>query len=359
MAVLGAMTCVLSKFAGRSGRLTCWLLGCLFLVLTPPADAEKKPLGPPGPGDTAYITAAMTAAHTVYLRYGDGGRSKGGYTADYIAFYQGMRQWGRYQLLPSSEHVDLVLIYQASCVSYCGLNIYDGRTMAWIGRVRQDLGFAGFRVTQGGRSKGARKFLETLARYTGSAPFRGSLDAGAAGPPTDPVPAWLQAGAGVASIPHPLQNVGSDRHVLSTNAYDKIFDSWVKTLHHVLIVDEGLSMSQKSPSGRKDGLALFTNEINEWGRYTIVPTLAEADIVIVVNAIGVCGGEYNHCDYWLDFQIEDPKTLQTLQRGYVPAGMHVNAKKKVDDFANSVDDLVQFIRAVMGDPQPFGDADKY
>ena len=322
----------------------------LCLLSLPTHAASKKPTGPPAPGSKAALTAALSLAQKIYLRYGGDENSANGYTADYTAFYQDMQTWGRYQLLPSTEGADLVIQYTAFCRDVCSITVYDGKTMAWVGGINQYLGGSTLHVSNTTRAKGAAKFIKTLGPYAGpSHSANSSSGQQVVPPPILPLPAWASP-AGSGSAPSVVEeHISIGVPYPGNAAFQNAFLEWVKTQHKVLIIDDELSLTQNSPFGRKDVLTLFENDLNAWGRYKIVSSLADADFVMDVDGNGYCD-QNSSCTYSLNASIRDPKTLRVLANNSFRPTVEFNRKKQADPFPGSLQDFVDAIRVIVGDP---------
>jgi hypothetical protein len=136
-----------------------------------------------------------------------------------------------------------------------------------------------------------------------------------------------------------------------TPAFQNAFVAWMKTVQNVLVMDDGLTMSQNNPFGRRDARTLFENDLNNWGRYKLVSSLADADFVIDVSATGYC--DRDSCTDSLDMTIEDPRTLRVL--AFIPSftpNVYAKKKNQPDPFPSSMQDFVNEIRGIVGDPLP-------
>jgi hypothetical protein len=322
----------------------------ILCLLTSVASASsKKTTGPPPPGSKAALAAALTSAKTVYLRFGGDETNAADYPVDYAAFYQDMQVWGKYQLLPSTKGADLVIIYGAYCRNSCLIEVYDGQTMAWIGEILHNLGGSSIHVSNADRSNGAKNFVKTLAKYAGTtAPKDGYSGKNPPPAPIPPVPSWAVAAGGTDSAPRLVQEHIS-QGVLhpATPAFQDAFLAWIKTAHNVLIVDDELTMSQRSQLGRTDTLPLFKQDLNQWGRYKEVSSLAEADFVIDVSTTTYC--DKDSCDSSLNVRLEDPQTLRVLAVASVAAYVYYK-KGQSDPFPSSMQSFVNAIRGLVGDP---------
>jgi hypothetical protein len=320
----------------------------LYLLSLPVHAASKKAAGPPAPGSKAALTLALTAAQKVYLRYAADESTAARYIADYTAFYQDMQAWGRYHLLSSTEGADLVILYTDFCRDECSIDIYDGRTLAWVGSINQYLGGSTLHVSNEARTKGAAKLIKTLKSYAGASHFANAATQQAIAAPILPLPAWASS-LGVDSAPHVVEEHISQGVLHSgTAAFQNTFLDWAKTVHNILIVDERLSMSTNTPFGRKDALNLFENDITE-GRLKLVSALSDADIVLDLSATAYC--DEDSCTDSLDMSIKDPTTLRVLTTGSIVPNLTFK-KNHPDPFPGSVQDLVNQLRAIVEDTMP-------
>jgi hypothetical protein len=329
----------------------------MFCLIAPMA--WGRPVEPTtGPGSKAALTAAMSGAHTIFLRYGGDESSEARYTPDYVAFYQGMQTWGRYRLLPTTEGADLVVVYEAFCRNSCSVTVYDGKTMAWIGDIRRSMGWEALHVSDEKHKKEAAKFVEALMPYAGAASFPvPSGNRRIVGPPTLPLPAWA-ASFDLSSAPSLVE--GHFAHIFvepASNPFQKAFQEWAKKQHAVLIVDRGLTMSQNNPFGRKDALALFEQDLNTSGRYKLVTTLADADFAIALNATSVCATNAYDADFTcsddMTMSLEDPKTLRVLMIRSIEPNLHFG-KNHADYFLFSTKELADELQDLSGDAGPQG-----
>jgi hypothetical protein len=318
----------------------------LCLIALP---AWGKPNVSAGPGSKAALTAAMSSAHKIFLRYGGDESRAARYTADYVAFYQGMQRWGRYRLLPSTEGADLIVVYAAFCRGFCSVTVYDGKTMAWIGDIRRSIGRDPFHLSDETRRTDALEFVEALSPYAGAS---GSTSAPGGqqvvAPPILPLPAWAASSFDASAAPSLVKvHIATIFVDPASEAFQAAFEAWAKKQHTVLIVDRGLTMSEHNPFGRKDALTMFEHDLSTWGRYKLVSTLADADFVIEVNATSICD-EYS-CSNEMHMVVEDPKTLRMLTTGSVSANLHFR-KNHIDQFLASVQDLTDLLEDTLGYP---------
>lgn len=94
----------------------------LALLVPVSAHARKRHLPPPAP-----LPAEITQAKTVFLTNG------GGSDVAYDAFYQAMKEWGKYQIVGSPDQADLVITLQYwveknGSSTYPVTNTYTGHT---------------------------------------------------------------------------------------------------------------------------------------------------------------------------------------------------------------------------------------
>ena len=221
--------------------------------------------------------------------------------------------------------------------------------MAWVGSINQYLGGSSLHVSNSMRVKGAAKFIKNLARYAGSPPSQAaSAVTQAVAVPVLPLPAWA-SGLGLDAAPSTVKSGVIGVPHAASPAFLSAFSQWAKTVQHVLLVDEGLSVSTNSPFGRKDTLSLIEGDLKASGRPQEVSTLADADLVLDPRATQYC--DKTSCSESLDVFFEDPRTLRVLSSQFWAPDLYFK-KNQPDPFPASVHAFVQAIRSTLGDPVP-------
>ncbi len=326
------------------------LLLCTLSLLA--RAAPKKPVGPPEPGSKAALTAALTAAHKIYLREDADVTTTKDYSSQYVAFYEDMQTWGRYQLLPSTDGADLIFLFSPFCIDTCYISVYNGKTMEWVGDIQQYMGGSSLGLSKKGRIKGAAKFIKKLMSYAGTSPSApASTTRQPVSPALLPLPDWANS-LGSGSAPALNVSPNPSKTFMGTPAFQTAFLAWVKSAHRVLIVDDGLRMSKNSPFvGMQNGLSLLDADLDAWGRYQRVSSLSDADFVMIVEASRDCDKDIGGCEDSLYVSVRDPKTLRLLRIGSLTPKPWFK-KGHPDLLAQGVANFVGTIRSMLGDPTP-------
>lgn len=262
-----------------------------------------------GPADTPNpnFAAELGPVHTAYLQMDTADTAFNLYLAGYI------QAWGGYQILPTPQGADLVFRFNgdtAALSNFLVMTVYDGKTMEKLGTFQE--GFPVF-WTSGHITNIAKGFIADLTKMPGVPQIAQNPKGMMASPPT-PID--------IHSIQ--LENLLSS--VLYTAGDPSPGPSPLHAAQNVLVVD-GYTAHQFP---YKDGVAfnLFLADIQASGRYKIVHSLAEADIVIDIG----CSQTYHVVSPrgtfpdapGLNIAMLDPRTFQELWRMEEPVNFNGN-----------------------------------
>jgi hypothetical protein len=328
----------------KSTFLCCFFLPFCSLRLsaqaapsaTPAAAQQTQAVATSSAGLSAAATFrdALRRAQTIYIEEISDSRKP---SADFLAFYDGMQYWARYQLVPTTAGADLIFRY--------GLNP-QGAHLAVVD-VKQ------------GKLLGTDYSTQNSLLLAIPVPI---LDNILANKNKKSEAEWLvgfckeQAGdskpaGNVMFLPAPKE--------LPKSLSSKQAKARLQAASKVFILNDGV------PNGFFVGPQVPSNELQSqlasWPRYKLVSSIAEADLVIDVSGIGyVYTADYSR-ENTIRIDVEDAKTLQSIWYAWdaPPVKKHSYARllypvplyaDPEHDASVSVHNLINMWKKEVGDP---------
>jgi hypothetical protein len=205
----------------------------------------------------AKLKAALSSAQTVFFVQQDV-NMMGSAVDDpapyklYAPLYNGIQAMNRYQMLPSATGADLIFASASG-----SLNILDGKTFQLIGT----LYINPFDLTA---KKYTADIVKQLARLAGTSK------------------------ASRPTVQQSLPPQAPSRSKLDPTPPSTLVQRLEKT-HFLYILDLGTFPAPKK-EGYQPGqmVEMLSNDLSDWGRYQIVPTLAGADLIVAFTTDNGC-----------------------------------------------------------------------